>query len=289
MADSAPTIPVVASKAPSLADRYNAAVAPLTEIQKPDSAHPWDYHEAIKAVGNIGAGGMGLALHPIDTLAGLGGMLTAPLELAQGHPWSSTVPAQFLKSLQTNPYGAIESGIGQAAVGDLVARTPELARSGAESVARAATDTGAGPVKRLVKDTQKANETIDAVNQDRVEKQRTIRSRPMPITVAIFSNFARSTNNLFAMQQRKLVLERLRIAPKFNRRIKPRNRSTSRMYVTRSRRIRLNAPRLFVLMPKPSVHIIRRLVRQHSRIAQLPLPNAPRSIKKVSCRLADRS
>ena len=82
VADSAPTIPVVASKAPKLADRYNAAVAPLTEIQKPDSAHPWDYHEAIKAVGNIGAGGMGLALHPIDTLAGLGGMLTAPLELA---------------------------------------------------------------------------------------------------------------------------------------------------------------------------------------------------------------
>jgi hypothetical protein len=41
-----------------------------------------------------------------------------------------------------------------------------------ENLARAITDTGAGPVNRLVKETQAANDKIDVVNEDRLERQR---------------------------------------------------------------------------------------------------------------------
>ena len=51
---------------------------------------------------------------------------------------------------------------------------PEIALtclSGAESVARAATDTGAAPVEELVKDTQAENAKIADVNADRIARQ----------------------------------------------------------------------------------------------------------------------
>lgn len=46
-------------------------------------------------------------------------------------------------------------------------------RNAPESLARTATDTGAGPVQRLVKRTQQANEKIDKVNMLRTERQKT--------------------------------------------------------------------------------------------------------------------
>lgn len=54
---------------------------------------------------------------------------------------------------------------GVKAAGGKLAHAPE-------ALARAVTDTGEGPVRRLVKETQAANEKIDAVNQDRTEAHR---------------------------------------------------------------------------------------------------------------------
>lgn len=59
--------------------------------------------------------------------------------------------------------GEVASLAGPAIWGDM--------RAGTESVARAATGTGAGPVKKLVEEAQAENKTIDAVNADRIEAQ----------------------------------------------------------------------------------------------------------------------
>lgn len=144
----------------------------LTETQKPDPAHPWSYKEAIKAVGNIGAGPLGAVLHPIDALAGMGGLITAPLEMATGHPWSSTVPAQFLHSLRTNPYGAIESGIGQAALAEalpgIVGSVADATRGVAESGLRRLAGSGPGVASKIARQAAEENRVIDLHNADKM-------------------------------------------------------------------------------------------------------------------------
>lgn len=125
-----PTPVASALPQPSLVDR-------LTEIQKPDPNHPWSPREAVKAVGNIGAGAMTPILHPIDTLAGVGGLITAPFEKLAGST-KPTVYEDIAHSLKENPYGAIEGGIGQAAtiggagkaVGAAADAVPSAARAG---------------------------------------------------------------------------------------------------------------------------------------------------------------
>jgi hypothetical protein len=94
---------------------WDRVTAPITEIQKPDPNAPaLSGKEAIKAVGNIGAGGLGMLLHPINTLAGVGGMVTAPFEMMAGTPFSKTVPGEMIQGFRENPLGTIEAGIGQA-------------------------------------------------------------------------------------------------------------------------------------------------------------------------------
>lgn len=106
-------------------------------------------------------------------------------QLALGHglaavlpgvgPWVASVGQKEGEQLGTDNYsGAAGTAFGNA----LLALTPkalgkagEVVRNTPESLARAMTDTGAGPVKRLVEKTQEANKSIDAVNADRLERQ----------------------------------------------------------------------------------------------------------------------
>jgi len=156
-------VPPVSS--PSFLDR-------LTEIQKPDPNHPWSYKEALKAVGNIGAGGLGMALHPIDTLAALGGTFTAPIEMAMGHPWSSTAPAQMLHALRTNPYGALEAGVGQAGLAEflphVLSPVADTARGVAEGGVRRLAGSGPGVAAKLTREATEANRVIDLHNADKM-------------------------------------------------------------------------------------------------------------------------
>ena len=121
---------------PGIFERWDKFTAPLTEIQKPDSSKKWDPSEAVKAVGNIGAGGLGMLLHPLDTLAGIGGMITAPVEMATGTPFKKTVPGELIQSFKENPYGTVEAGIGQAGA---TAGMGEVGEAAVGKVARGAT------------------------------------------------------------------------------------------------------------------------------------------------------
>ena len=121
---------------PGIFERWDKFTAPLTEIQKPDSSKKWSLGEAGKAVGNIGAGGLGILLHPLDTLAGIGGMITAPVEMATGTPFKKTVPGELIQSFKENPYGTVEAGIGQAGA---TAGMGEVGEAAVGKVARGAT------------------------------------------------------------------------------------------------------------------------------------------------------
>lgn len=56
-------------------------------------------------------------------------------------------------------------------LGESVPEITSDVKSGIGSVVRSATDTGAGPIRRLVKETQAENEKIGNVNADRIERQ----------------------------------------------------------------------------------------------------------------------
>jgi hypothetical protein len=97
-------------------------------------------------------------------------------ELALGHglaavipgvgPWAAQIGQKEGEQFGAGNYpGAAGTAFGNA----LLALTPEIAGKIpkiSETLARAATDTGAGPVKRLVKDTQAANKPIDIANTE---------------------------------------------------------------------------------------------------------------------------
>jgi hypothetical protein len=104
-------------------------------------------------------------------------------ELALGHGLAAVIPgagpwAAQLGQKEGEQFGAGNySGAAGTAVGNiLLALAPEILGKVpkiSETLARAVTNTGAAPVKALVEDAQAANKAIDAVNQDRIEKQRT--------------------------------------------------------------------------------------------------------------------
>lgn len=127
----------------------------LTEIQKPDRNAPAG-KEALKAIGNVGAGAIAPILHPVDTLAGIGGIVTAPFEMAAGRSFSSTIPGQMVQQFKENPLGTIEAGIGGAATAEAVGEVaPRLIpKSG---VSRSVTD--------LVSKTKGENEAAAAKAQ----------------------------------------------------------------------------------------------------------------------------
>jgi len=107
-------------------------------------------------------------------------------QLAGGHalaailpgvgPWAAQVGAKEGQQLGTGDYsGAVGTLLGNAALAlapKAAGKVGEVAVRAPESLARAATDTGAGPVRRLVRETQAANKEVDAENANRLEKQR---------------------------------------------------------------------------------------------------------------------
>lgn len=86
----------------------------LTQVEKPDRNAPAG-KEALKAVGNVGAGALAPLLHPVDTLESIGGMITTPFEMMAGRKFSQTVPGEMVQQFKDNPLGTIEAGIGSAA------------------------------------------------------------------------------------------------------------------------------------------------------------------------------
>lgn len=112
--------------------------------------------EALRGLGNIGAGGMGLVLHPVDTLVGIGRMAIDPA--------GSGMEAG--EAFAKQPLETAESMAGQAAVMDaaaaatprvlelrsMAAKAAEKVRKGAQSMVGA----GEGAVKTEVAKTAKA-------------------------------------------------------------------------------------------------------------------------------------
>ena len=148
---------------------WDRVTAPYTEIQKPDPNDRWNPKEAVKAVGNIGAGGLGVLLHPINTLAGIGGMVTAPFEMAGGKSFGETVPGQMAQSIKENPYGTAEAMIGQAgaapgleaegkAATAPIRAIPKIVRGGMDIMAGTTPKIAAG----LAEDTAAANTAAEA-------------------------------------------------------------------------------------------------------------------------------
>ncbi len=204
---------------------WDKVTAPYDTIEKPDPNAPaLSGKEAIKAVGNIGAGGLGMILHPINTLAGIGGMITAVPEMMAGKKFSETVPGQMVQSFKENPLGTIEAGIGQAGAAPIFAREisapvraaqviPKIARGGMDIMAGTTPKIAAG----LAEDTAKANE---AAQTKAVETNATLQSKRTQQVQQHFDKLqqARQANKAAqAMQSRKVALQRgvEQLDPKF--------------------------------------------------------------------------
>jgi hypothetical protein len=189
---SSPTAAVV--KPPGFWDRYNAAVEPYVAINPhnlksllPGKNGQYDAsaygHEAMTTLGNIGGSALGLLLHPINTATGAAKFAwdaTDPKYLLTGRTNSPEIRAMD-EAVKHRPLEMIEQGIGQAGatagLGEAIPKVLSRARAVPESLARAATNTGKSPVEQLVKDTQAANEKIDAVNQNRIAAQQAKQSK----------------------------------------------------------------------------------------------------------------
>ena len=113
--------------------------------------------EAATGMGNIGAGGLGTLLHPIDTAMGIGKMVMHPGAAGEA------MGAQ----LREHPIETIEAGVGQAGAlapaGELGGATlramPKVAKTPGK-LARFLTNTGKDTAKDLVEKTQKNRELV---------------------------------------------------------------------------------------------------------------------------------
>jgi hypothetical protein len=181
-----PSLP--SPKPPSFWDRYNSAVAPYVEQQNLDyrSLLPGKNgqynagaygHALTTLLRDVGAGGLGVVLHPIDTVKGAGKLAwdsTDPRYLVTGKTSSPEIHAMD-EALKHHPLETGAQMAGQtAAMGfgaEAIPKVLRAAKAVPESIVRTVTDTGKGPIKRLVEEKQAANTKIDAVNEDRVEAQ----------------------------------------------------------------------------------------------------------------------
>ena len=71
----------------------------------------------MKAVGNIGAGGLGVILHPYNTLKSAGRMALEANPIAMGYHYLTGTPSmaeEMGQQFKENPYGMVEAGVGQA-------------------------------------------------------------------------------------------------------------------------------------------------------------------------------
>lgn len=119
------------SKAQPLLATEKSLTDKLTEIQPHQAVHSASdaVREVGRGVGNIGAGAMGVLLHPIDTAAGVANSILHPIDTA----------TTLVKNLKEHPLETIESGIGQStalgvageAAGAAAGPAGELAKRGA--------------------------------------------------------------------------------------------------------------------------------------------------------------
>lgn len=158
-------------KAQSLMDRYNAAVEPYTRIDPhvmPHSASDIG-REAVKGLGNIGAGALGVLLHPIDTVEGAitGAVRMSPpgeaYDMLRGN---KTADEELAESLSRQPLETVEQMLGQAGategVGKAVGPMTRALKATAKSPIDVIAGTGQRATKALVKETQLANEEQSA-------------------------------------------------------------------------------------------------------------------------------
>ena len=114
--------------------------------------------ELVKSFANIGGSGLSMALHPVYTAKSI------VRQLAD----SPQAITEMANQAVTNPLETAEGAIGQAGIteglGEAIPRVLKAARAAPESIMRIATNTGASPVKDLVKQTQAKNVEIDKAN-----------------------------------------------------------------------------------------------------------------------------
>jgi hypothetical protein len=163
----------------------------LTRVTPHQSDTP--VHAVEDVFSNIGAGGLGVILHPVDTAMGLGkmawdvsppgAMVNAAIDLAHGrkptNPVASTVD-QFAKQ----PLESTEGLIGQTAVldaageavGPMAKTLKDTSAKFRDTVKESVTGTGPRVTKQLVKDTQDANaKSLEKHGEDVQKHQEAVR------------------------------------------------------------------------------------------------------------------
>ena len=179
-------------KPPSLQDRYNAATAPYTESTPTSSASaatvadmgvngmtPAKFLKATgqefgAALGNVGAGAMGMILHPIDTAKAAVAPLRAMLPAYANGPGGIPIPVpnpdllpfanRTTRSIAADPLATLEAGAGQAAVAEAVPGVVRGAGNVVEGGVRRLAGSGPGIARDLVRDLTKENRGIDLNN-----------------------------------------------------------------------------------------------------------------------------
>lgn len=144
---------------------------PVTEIQPHQPIHSTAdlEREAVRGVGNVGAGALGVLLHPLDTLAGMGTLALRAnpvgglVDMARGQP---NVGQEMGAQLMQHPLTTIESGIGQAAALPVLEDAAKVPLKIIPKVARGAANIVAGTspevAEKLAEDTQTANTASQA-------------------------------------------------------------------------------------------------------------------------------
>lgn len=131
-----------------------SAATPTGEEQKPGMIERFDKafvepqmappnesvgHHIVRGMSNFGGGVIGGVtapfLHPVKTLAGIGGLITEPVE-AVVHPGHDEV-SQMAKSTQEHPEEAVESGLGNVVGGSVLGGAAEEGMMALPSKARA--------------------------------------------------------------------------------------------------------------------------------------------------------
>lgn len=171
------------TKPKTVAQQYDEAVAPLATttphnlkslLPKNGRFDPKAYaHEAGTALSNIGAGGLGVILHPVDTAVGMGKFALRslpPVELAENLMGRKGATQEMAESFVKQPLESAETMAGQSAVmGGATEGLKAIPKVG-ETLARTATRTGPSVTKELVKDTSEANAAALEKNKADVAK-----------------------------------------------------------------------------------------------------------------------